>query len=59
MPCNIKPLIRTYQETGERFAGFLDIETGAFTVDMKIESESDIDIFLDKHGLSVVMISKI
>ena len=55
---NKKPLIRKNQMTGEMVAGFLDPETGAFEVAMEIGDERDIDDFLDRYDLSVVMISK-
>lgn len=55
---NKKPLIRKNQSTGEMVAGFLDPETGVFEVAMEISDERDIDDFLEKYDLSVVMISK-
>ena len=55
---NKKPLIRKSQATGEMIAGFLDPETGIFDVVMDIAEEKDIDEFLDRYDLSVVMISK-
>lgn len=55
---NKKPLIRKNQSTGEMVAGFLDPETGVFEVAMEIGDERDIDEFLDRFDLSVVMISK-
>lgn len=55
---NKKPLIRKNQTTGEMVAGFLDPETGEFDVAMEIGDERDIDEFLDRYDLSVVMISK-
>ena len=53
-----KPLIRKNQSTGEMVAGFLDPESGVFEVAMEITDERDIDEFLDRYDLSVVMISK-
>lgn len=53
-----KPLIKKDTATGEMVAGFLDTETGVFTVDMEIKSDSDIDIFMEKYDLPVVIISK-
>ena len=55
---NTKPLIRKNQSTGEMVAGFLDPESGVFEVAMEITDERDIDEFLDRYDLSVVMISK-
>ena len=50
--------IRKNQSTGEMVAGFLDPESGVFEVAMEITDERDIDEFLDRYDLSVVMISK-
>ena len=55
---NKKPLIRKNQSTGEMVAGFLDPESGVFEVAMEITDERDIDEFLERYELSVVMISK-
>ena len=55
---NKKPLIRKSQTTGEMIAGFLDPQTGEFEVAMEIADERDIDEFLERYDLSVVMISK-
>ncbi len=55
---NKKPLIRKNQSTGEMVAGFLNPESGVFEVAMEITDERDIDEFLDRYDLSVVMISK-
>ncbi|MEE1258392.1 MAG: aspartate dehydrogenase [Lachnospiraceae bacterium] len=55
---NKKPLIRKNHENGEMVAGFLDPETGVFEVAMEVGDERDIDEFLDRYDLSVVMISK-
>lgn len=55
---NKKPLIRKNQSTGEMVAGFLDPESGVFEAAMEITDERDIDEFLDRYDLSVVMISK-
>lgn len=51
-------LFRKNQSTGEMVAGFLDPESGVFEVAMEITDERDIDEFLDRYDLSVVMISK-
>ena len=55
---NKKPLIRKNQSTGEMVAGFLNPKSGVFEVAMEITDERDIDEFLDRYDLSVVMISK-
>ena len=52
---NKKPLIRKNQSTGEMVAGFLDPESGVFEVAMEITDERDIDEFLDRYDLSVIM----
>lgn len=58
MESHLKPLIRT-NDIGERVAGFLNVNTGEYKEDMKIKTDSDIDEFLEKHNLNVVMISKL
>lgn len=54
-----KPLIRRAQCTGQMVAGFLDIDTGVFEVVMEINDDKDIDEFMTKYDLSVVMMSKV
>lgn len=56
---NKKPLIRKDRTTGTMIAGFLDPVTDVFEVDREINSDRDIDKFLDDYDLSVVMISKL
>ena len=53
-----KAIIRKNQITGEMVAGFLNPLTGDFEMDMEIADEKDIDAFVEKYDLSVVMISK-
>lgn len=53
-----KPLIRRNRTTGQMVAGFLDVDTGVFDVVMDIDSDKDIDAFMAKYDLSVVMMSK-
>ena len=52
-----KPFIRRNKDTGEMVAGFLNTDTGVFSADTEIKSELDIDNFLDKYGLSVILIT--
>ena len=54
----MKPLIRKNKNTGEMIAGFLDTESGVYHTDMEVANDKDIDTFLEKYDLSVVMISK-
>ena len=51
-----KPFIRRNKDTGEMVAGFLNTDTGVFSVDTEIKSELDIDDFLDRYELSLVLI---
>lgn len=46
------------EKDGRRFAGFLDSTTGVFTPDVEIKIEKDIDAFMEKYDLTVVMIKK-
>ena len=39
-------------------AGFLDTDTDIFTPDMEINCDDDIDVFMEKHDLLVVMMLK-
>lgn len=55
----MKPLIRKNKSTGEMIAGFLDPATNVYHTDMEIRNDKDIDTFLDKYDLSVVMVSKV
>lgn len=52
------PLIKKNMATGQMVAGFLNKETGIFTVDMDIDDEKDIDVFIEKYQLPVVMIAR-
>ena len=40
-------------------AGFLDPVTNVYHTDMEIRDDKDIDTFLDKYNLPVIMISKV
>lgn len=55
---NLKPYILK-KEDGVKSAGFLDKEKKTFTEDMLIKEETDIDMFLDKYKLQVVMMGKL
>lgn len=54
----MKPLIKKNKETGEKVAGFLDPESGVYHTDMEVANDKDIDTFLEKYDLSVVLVSK-
>ena len=51
-----KPIIRSSICTGEKVAGFKDLQTGKFTEVMLIRDNKDLDIFLEKYDVSVAEI---
>ena len=51
-----KPVIKSSICTGEKVAGFKDIQTGKFTEVMLIRDNKDMDLFLEKYGISVAAI---
>ena len=51
-----KPIIRSRICNGEKVAGFRDIKTGKFTEVMLIQSDKDMDEFLEKYDISVAEI---
>lgn len=53
---NQKPVIRSSICTGEKVAGFKDIQTGKFTEVMLIRDNRDMDLFLEKYDISVAEI---
>lgn len=53
---NQKPVIRSSICTGEKVAGFKDIQTGKFTEVMLIRDSRDMDLFLEKYDISVAEI---
>lgn len=53
---NQKPVIRSSICTGEKVAGFKDIQTGKFTEVMLIRDNRDKDVFLEKYDISVAEI---
>ena len=53
---NIKPVIRSSICTGEKVAGFRDLNTGKFTEVMLIRDNKDMDEFLTKYDISVAEI---
>ena len=53
---NQKPVIRSSICTGEKVAGFKDIQTGKFTEVMLIRDNRDMDLFLKKYDISVAEI---
>ena len=55
---NLKPVIRSNICTGERVAGFRDVNTGKFSEVMLIRDNKDMDEFLTKYDISVVEIRK-
>lgn len=53
---NLKPVIRSSICTGEKVAGFRDIQTGKFMEIMMIRDSKDVDLFLEKYDISVAEI---
>ena len=53
---NLKPVIRSSICTGEKVAGFRDLNTGKFTEVMLIRDNKDMDEFLTKYDISVAEI---
>lgn len=51
-----KPVIKSSICTGEKVAGFKDVQTGRFTEVMLIQNSKDMDLFLEKYGISVAEI---
>lgn len=47
-----KPVMRNSICTGEKVAGFRDIDTGKFTEVMLIRNSKDMDEFLDRYDVS-------
>lgn len=52
----LKPVIRSSICTGEKVAGFKDIQTGKFTEVTLIKDNKDMDLFLEKYDISVAEI---
>lgn len=53
---NQKPVVKSSICTGEKVAGFKDLQTGKFTEVMLIKDSRDMDIFLEKYDISVAEI---
>ena len=53
---NLKPVIRSSICTGEKVAGFRDVNTGKFTEIMLIRDNKDMDEFLTTYDISVAEI---
>ena len=53
---NQQPVIRSSICTGEKVAGFRDLNTGKFTEIMLIRDNKDMDEFLTKYDISVAEI---
>lgn len=50
---NLKPVIQSSICTGEKVAGFRDVNTGKFTEVMLIRDNKDLDEFLTTYDISV------
>ena len=55
---NLKPVIRSSICTGEKVAGFQNVNTGKFEETMLIRDNKDMDEFLTKYDVSVAEIRK-
>lgn len=55
---NLKPVIRSSMCTGEKVAGFQNVNTGKFEEVMLIRDNKDMDEFLTKYDISVAEIRK-
>lgn len=53
---NLKPVIQSSICTGEKVAGFRDVNTGKFTEIMLIRDNKEMDEFLTTYDISVVEI---
>ena len=53
---NLKPVIRSSICTGEKVAGFQNVNTGKFEEVMLIRDNKDMDEFLTKYDISVAEI---
>ena len=51
-----RPIIKSSICTGEKVAGFKDIQTGKFTEVMLIRDSKDMDVFWEKYDISVAEI---
>lgn len=51
-----KPVIKSSICTGEKVAGFKDVQTCKFTEVMLIQNSKDMDLFLEKYDISVAEI---
>lgn len=52
-----RALVKHNRNTNEYEAGFLNLITGDFEVECKVNHELDIDEFMTKHDLSVILIT--
>ena len=55
---NLKPVIRTSICTGEQVAGFKNVHTGKFQDIMLINSDRDMEEFLEIYGIAMDEISR-
>lgn len=53
-----KPVIKSSICTGERVAGFKDLETGKFEDVMLIRNDKDLNEFMELYGISITEIHK-
>jgi len=48
---HFRPVIRSSICTGEKVAGFKELESGKFTETMLIRNDKDLKLFLDKYDV--------
>lgn len=58
METGAKIIMRTNVGTGERFAGYYE-STGEFKIVMAIQSDNDLDCFIDRYDISYMQIERV
>lgn len=48
-----KPVIKSSICTGEKVAGFKDLQSGKFTEVMLIRDDKDMKVFMEKYNISI------
>lgn len=51
---NLRPILKCSICTGEQVAGFKNIHTGKFEEVMLIRDSKDLEIFMDKYGITTI-----
>ena len=58
METGTKVIMRTNVGTGEKYAGYYD-PTGEFKMVMKIQTDHDLDLFIDQYDISYMRIERV